>query len=114
MLIISTHLPSIENQILSILCAAGWHLVAAVPSTGGRSELDLDYMTYTLGRITRFVADPEIRGKFDDYSEQQFRFALLSESNRKSKSKHQSGNFRFFDSILTEEQSENVFRCFCC
>jgi len=33
MLVISTHSTSIENQILSLLCAAGWHLVAAVPTT---------------------------------------------------------------------------------
>ena len=57
MLVISTHSHSIETQILSLLCAAGWHLVAAVPCTGGRSELDLDYMTYTLGRITHGPID---------------------------------------------------------
>ena len=48
MLVISTHSHSIENQILSLLCAAGWHLVAAVPY----SAIEPDYMTYTLGRIT--------------------------------------------------------------
>jgi hypothetical protein len=53
MLVISTHNTSIENQILSLLCAAGWHLVAAVPY----SAIEPDYMTYTLGRITHGPVD---------------------------------------------------------
>ena len=56
MMVISTHSQAIENRILALLCAAGWHLVAAVPMSAVRND-QVPLATKMLSRITSGPTD---------------------------------------------------------
>ena len=56
MMMISTHSTYIEHQILSLLCAAGWHLIVSLPMTATADNFPL-HASFVLGRVTKGPTD---------------------------------------------------------
>lgn len=58
MMMISTHSTYIEHQILSLLCAAGWHLIVSLPfaESGLADHYEL-HASFVLGRVTKGPTD---------------------------------------------------------